>query len=127
MDIKKIETNHVGETILKKYDDKPLYDKSNPQTETGYTDRPKVPWAHDVIHKAKTHISAHPSPLMVWQQKESRKSRLGLMNEIDINEIKAAAGGVKNKWYDRVMKNIDIVNPMITFQKFDWQKLKELA
>lgn len=84
--------------------------------------KPRVlPWAGEVMTKVSVHRGAYESPLKVWYDEENSKRRLGLINEIDINKIKAACYGVKNKWYERFKKNPSIFKCVIDNQVIDWQ------
>lgn len=108
---------------IKKFDDRPMYEQNKPREETGYTAAPKYKdFAPTDMRGYKT---SAPSPLYVWWHEEKKKQNLGLMNEHDINEIKAAHTGVINRWRQCYLKNKDAIDKMIEFGKFDWNKLME--
>lgn len=117
-------TNHVGETlVINKYDDTPYYERDKPREDLGYTkpDNAKIFPKHRLSKSANA-----PSPLLIWHMEESKKRASGLMNEIDINEIKAAAKGVKNNWFKIFEENKPIFESMVDKNEFDWNKLMEL-
>jgi hypothetical protein len=65
-----------------------------------------------------------PSHIFSWHIREEKKRQQGLENEIDINLIKAALGGVKNKWFNLVNKypkSFEQEN-----KKFNWEEIKKL-
>ena len=76
--------------------------------------------------KLGANSALYPSDNYRWYMAESDKRRADLMNEIDINEIKAANLGVKNKWHLIVKANEDEIKAMIFDDKYDWQRIKAL-
>ena len=86
--------------------------------------KPNIPWSRDVLKKVGARSADTASHLYLWYHEENAKRRKGLQNEIDINEIKAAAKGVKNVWYERVKNNHQLYVPVIENRSFDWEAAK---
>ena len=105
------------------YDPRPLYEQNTIQPSPAIDQKPKPKmWAG--INRATTHSI---SPLIAWALEEKRKQKAGLENDHDIAEIKAAAKGVKNRWYHAVnIKHPAEFKKLLEIKKFDWQKLIEL-
>ncbi len=85
------------------YDDKPLYEKYGKiKTNSWIEEAPKVA---DFDRYAPRPNGASVSQIQLWWEREYRKREAGLENEIDMNEIRAAMRGVKNKWFSIVSKH----------------------
>ena len=71
------------------------------------------------------HSSQRLSPeLFVWYSVENRKRDNKVENEIDLNEIRAAKMGVKNKWSELVKKFPDSF--VSTKNKFNWEEIAKV-
>ena len=91
--------------------------KEKPKMET----RQRAQWANEI--KLGVRSAYQPSPIYIWYHEENAKRMKGEQNEIDINEIVAAASGVKNRWHDRVKKNPALYVPVIEGRDYDWQAI----
>ncbi len=105
------------------YDDTPFYIKNAQPKSEGQS----IHTSHRHGTSVKSDCSeTKPSHLQLWYEQENRKRRAGLKNEIDINEIRAAAKGVRNKWTDRVAKHPKVFQPVIEGTYYDWQEIMAL-
>ena len=85
---------------------------------------PRVPFASEVLKKIGQ-SSPHPSELFSWYHREDAKRRQKIQNEIDLNDIRAAAKGVFNKWHKAVIKFPEVFESFLTDKPFDWNKMLE--
>lgn len=115
----------------KKWSDKPLYEgvKKDPQEDLGYKARPQLPWSSEVLRKGEREKrQPTESPLKNWFMQESDKRSRGLKNEIDINEIKGAIKGFKNRWTKTVKQFPESFENLLQKKDsvWDWNKILEL-
>ncbi len=103
------------------YDDKPLYaryEKTN--NSTGH-----APMIKDFDRYALRPNGATVSPVQSWYVEENKKREQGIENEIDLNEMRAAIRGVKNKWFLAVKNNPNMfVEDKV--KKINWQEVIKL-
>lgn len=83
------------------YDDKPLYQKYSSVNKPVYN-QANVVWMG--TYQPKESMPT-PSATMTWYLEEDRKRDAKIENEIDLNQIKAAIKGVKNRWFHVVKKH----------------------
>lgn len=76
--------------------------------------------------KRRLSKSGTVSDLYNWYNYHDNLRREKKENEIDINEIKAALGGSRNRWMEVVVKNKYIFKNVLESKKYDWNKLMEL-
>lgn len=89
-------------------------------------DQPRqIPWSREVLRKSAGDKSPW-SNLRKWWEDNSFLRSQGLENEIDLNEIKSAARGVKNKWFSRVVKYPDVFRAAINGNSCDWEAIKNV-
>jgi hypothetical protein len=69
------------------------------------------------------HFSKTPSQLHLWYEQENIKRSQGLLNEIDVNEIKAAQKGVKNKWFSKVITHPQLFSDV---DNLNWKSIKAI-
>lgn len=87
-----------------------------------------VPWVSDVMENMRSRGRGNaPSPILCWWEQESKKRAQGLENEIDINEMKAALKGVKNKWFSRVKAHRNIFEAYTEGKGHSWDEIKSLT
>lgn len=95
---------------------------SSEQKTTNENKGQRIPWSDEVLSKASVNPrQATESPNKMWYMQENHKRKLRLENEIDINDIKAAAKGVINRWSAAVNKNPIIFRPVLENKPFDWK------
>lgn len=93
--------------------------KEQPKMET----KPKLPWSDTVMAKVGARSAASESPVKLWYTEEDAKRRARQKNEIDIAEIRQAAKGGKNRWSERLKKNLDLYKPVLAGKDCDWEAL----
>lgn len=65
----------------------------------------------------------YPSPTLSWHLRESEKRSKGLDNELDHADIRAAARGVKNKWYERYQSDPKRFQGIVQGKSYDWNEI----
>ena len=106
------------------WDDEPLYYRNQPlaKPEKNVVPiSPKIPWANNV----RMAPSQGYSQLALWWMEESRKKKLGLVNEIDVAEIIAASKGVKNAWSIRWRLNPIQFKSIFEKGKVNWEEITQ--
>jgi hypothetical protein len=96
------------------YDDTPLY-QQNKDAQKAQVVRGGLSYLYPT--------ATHPSPIYSWYWREYDKRSKGQQNEIDENEIKAAAKGVKNKWHARYWSDPKKFQPIIENRSYDWNEI----
>ncbi|MDE2024892.1 MAG: hypothetical protein KGJ07_00185 [Patescibacteria group bacterium] len=78
--------------------------------------------------KISTFSTSGMSPLAIWWHNQSDLRAQGLINEIDLNEIIAAARGVRNKWFVALNANLAAFKAILEpkEEKLDSAKWNEL-
>ena len=64
------------------------------------------------IYKAKP-SAPQPSPILTWFEANYRRRAQGKLNGLDINEIKVALSGARNRWTERVLKERKLLESLI--------------
>ena len=116
---------------MNRYDDRPMWEinkgESNMQSNIEMEKstnvlRPKL----NMWDRSRLGKNGNLSELYVWYHHHDRFRHQKKENEIDINEIKAALCGIKNRWTNVVAKNVAFFKSMIESKKYDWNKFVEL-
>ena len=100
--------------------------KENPAIKVPQRLTNQIPWSSEVMLKVGR-PSGTPSEIYSWFFREDAKRQKGLKNEIDIAEIKAAAKGVRNRWYKRYHFMPEKFKPVLEGKEYNWSEIMESA
>lgn len=95
--------------------------KAQREEATALYQRPKLQWSHEVLKGVRS--GPTESMLKIWYLGEAKARARHEENEIDLNEIRAALRGTKNKWLPAVTESREKFAVIETHKKFDWSEL----